>query len=230
MHARRPSLLGVAGPCAVAVAVGGFLYGALFAWIVVGAPGWVPDVWFALLVVGGLVTVPVFVALYERLRVTDDGLALTSLLLGLAGAMGGIVHGGFNLTALINPASVGKEASPDPGGIFRYATAGVALLVVGWLVAGGRSLPVRFGQLALLSGLVLVVTYVGRLYDVITPAHRLTLAPPLLYGLVLHPALYLWLGRLLGARGAGARPSPTDPEAGGAVRPDAGGRDRPAPA
>ena len=209
MDARSPSLLRVAGPCAVAVAVGGFLYGALFAWIVVGAPGWVPDVWFAVLVVGGLVTVPVFVALYLRLRVTDDGLALTSLLLGLAGAMGGVVHGGFNLAALINPASVGKEASPDPGGIFRYATAGVALLVVGRLIVGGRALPVRFGQLALLAGLILVVTYVGRLYDVITPAHRLTLAPPLVYGLVLHPALYLWLARLLGAGGPRPRPAPS---------------------
>lgn len=204
MNVRSPSLRRVAAPCAVAVALGGFLYGVLFAWIVVGAPSWVPKLWFALLVVGGLVTVPVLVALYHRVRVTDDGLALTFLLLGLVGAMGGVVHGGFNLAALINPSSVGKEASPDPGGIFRYATAGVALLVVGWLVVAGRSLPRRFGQLALLSGLVLVVTYVGRLYDFVTPAHRLTLAPPLLYGLVLHPALYLWLARLLSAPTEGA--------------------------
>jgi hypothetical protein len=122
-----------------------------------------------------------------------------------------MVHGAFNLAAQINPGSVGHEASPDPGGIFRYATAGVALLVVGWLIVGGRpaaagasggtgsrrALPVRLGQLALLAGVVLVFTYVGRLYDFITPAHRPTLFPPLLYGLVLHPALYLWLGRLL---------------------------------
>lgn len=44
MDRRRPSLERVAAPCAVAVAAGGFLYGALFAWIVVGAPGWVPKV------------------------------------------------------------------------------------------------------------------------------------------------------------------------------------------
>ncbi len=120
--------------------------------------------------------------------------------------MGGLVHGAFNLAGQINPSSVGDEASPDPGGIFRYATAGLALLVVGWLITSGRVLPVRLGQLALLSGAVLVFTYIGRLYEFITPSNRPTLFPPLLYGLILHPVLYLWLGRLLGT-GKPARPA-----------------------
>ena len=51
---QTPSLERLAGPCATVVGVGGLLYGALFAWIVVGAPDWVPKVWFALLTVGGL--------------------------------------------------------------------------------------------------------------------------------------------------------------------------------
>jgi hypothetical protein len=194
-----PSLDRVAAPCATAVGIGGLLYGALFAWIVAGSPDWVAEVWFALLLGGGLVTVAVTVALYLRLRAVDEGLALTALLLGLAGALGGAVHGAFNLAAQINPASVGDEASPDPGGVFRYLTAGVALALVGWLVLAGRSpgLPRRLGQLALLSGAILVLIYIGRLYDFITPSNWLTLWPPILYGLVLHPALYLWLGKLL---------------------------------
>ena len=200
-----PSLDRLAGPFATAVGVGGLLYGALFAWIVVGSPDWVPDLWFALLTVGGLLAVPVGVALYQRLRATDEGLALTALLLGLAGALGGVVHGAFNLAAQINPASVGKEASPDPGGIFRYATAGLALVVLGWLIMAGRALPRRLGQLALLSGFVLVFIYIGRLYDFITPSNRPTLFPPLLYGLVLHPVFYLWLGRLFSVRERSAR-------------------------
>lgn len=196
---RSPSLDRVAGPCATAVGIGGLLYGALFAWIVAGSPDWVPELWFALLLGGGLVTVAVSVALYLRLRAVDEGLALTALLLGLAGSLGGAVHGAFNLAAQINPASVGEEASPDPGGVFRYLTAGLALSLVGWLVIAGRSsgLPKRLGQLALLSGAILVYVYVGRLYDFITPATRPTLWAPFLYGLVLHPVLYLWLGRLL---------------------------------
>lgn len=197
-----PSLQRVAGPCATAVGIGGLLYGVLFAWIVAGSPDWVPQVWFALLLGGGLVTVAVSVALYLRLRTVDDGLALTALLLGLAGSLGGAVHGAFNLAAQINPASVGEEASPDPGGVFRYLTAGVALALVGWLVIGGPSagLPKRLGQLAVLSGAILVFIYIGRLYDFITPSRRLTLTPPFLYGLVLHPLLYLWLGRVLAPR------------------------------
>src|SRR5438045_3241403 len=141
--AGTPSLDRWASSFATAVGVGGLLYGLLFIWIVQGSPDWVPQVWFALLVLGGLLSVAVAVVLFQRLRPVDEGLALTSLLLGLAGALGGVVHGGFNLAAVINPTSVGDEASPDPGGVFRYLTAGLALLVVGWLVvaAGARTSP-----------------------------------------------------------------------------------------
>ena len=198
----RPSLDRVAGPLATAVAAGGLLFGALFFWIVQGAPDWVPEVWHALLLAGALLSVPVLVAVYQRVRPVDEGLALTALLLGLAGAMGGAVHGAFNLASQINLPSVGAgNSSADAGGVFRYLTAGLGLLVVGWLVVGdgGRAsaLPVRLGQLALGSGAVLAFIYVGRLYDFITPATKFTLIPPLLYGLVLHPALYFWLGKLL---------------------------------
>jgi hypothetical protein len=203
-----PSLDRIAGPCATAVGIGGLLYGALFVWIVEGSPDWVAEVWFTLLILGGLVSVAVGVALFQRLRPTDEGLALTALLLGLAGALGGMVHGAFNLAAHLNPASVGDGASPDPGGIFRYATAGISLLLLGWLVVAGGALPKRLGQLALAGGAILVFIYIGRLYDFITPRHRLTLWPPFLYGLVLHPWLYLWLGRLLRPPAA-AQPTPT---------------------
>jgi hypothetical protein len=196
---RSPLLDRLAGPLATAVGVGGLLYGALFAWIVAGSPSWVGEVWVALLLVGSLISVPVSVAIYQRLRPTDEGLALTALLLALSGALGGAVHGAFNLAARINRESVGDNmSSPDPGGVFRYLTAGVALLAVGWLVLAGGGFPRRVGQLAVAAGAILVFIYVGRLYDFITPSNRVTLIPPLLYGLVLHPLLYLWLGRLLG--------------------------------
>ncbi len=45
--------------------------------------------------------------------------------------------------------------------------------------------------------MVLVYIYVGRLYDFVTPATKISLWAPVLYGLVLFPAFYLWLGRLL---------------------------------
>ena len=193
-----PSLDRLAAPCATAVGVGGLLYGLLFVWIVQGSPDSVSKAWFGLLLLGGLVSVAVAEALFQRLRPVDEGLAVTALLLGLAGALGGMVHAGFNLAAIINLTSVGpNESSPDPGGVFRYLTAGVALLLVGWLVLHGQAFPKRLGQLALASGAILVFIYVGRLYDFITPRTKFTLWPPILYGLVLHPWFYLWLGRLL---------------------------------
>jgi hypothetical protein len=206
-----PSLDRLVGPLATAVGIGGLLYGALFVWIVQGSPDWVPAVWHALLTVGALLSIPVAVALYQRLGPVDEGLALTSLLLNFAAALGGAAHGAWNLAAQINIAQVGRDnASPDPGGILRYATAGLGLLVVGWLVvAAGRrgSVPARFGWLALASGVILIYIYLGRLYDFVTPATKISLWAPVLYGLVLFPWLYLWLGRLLARRTARV-PSP----------------------
>ena len=206
-----PSLDRLAGPLATAVGLGGLLYGALFVWIVQGSPDWVPEVWHALLAVGALLSIPVAVALYQVLRPVDEGFALTALLLNFAAAVGGVAHGAWNLAAQSNIAQVGRDnASPDPGGILRYATAGLGLLLVGWLVVGGlrgpnavdrrSALPVRFGWLAIGSGVILVYIYLGRLYDFVTPATKISLWAPVLYGLVLFPWLYLWLGRLLAGR------------------------------
>ena len=189
--------------------MGGLLYGLLFIWIVQGAPDWVPEVWHALLVTGGLLTIPVTVALFQVVRATDEGWALTALLLSVAGALGGVAHGAWNLAAIINIDQVGRDnASPDPGGILRYASAGLALALIGWLVVAARPgrLPVRFGWLAVGSGVVLLYIYVGRLYDFVRPANKISLWAPVLYGLVLFPAMYLWLGRLLGPQ----RSSSTD--------------------
>jgi hypothetical protein len=201
VRSRAASLDRLAGSCATAVGVGGLLYGVLFAWIVWGSPAWVPELWFGLLLLGGLLSVPVAVALFQRLRVVDEGLALTALVLAVLASAGGILHGGFGLAKAVNPGAVAEGQSPDALGALRFATGGVSLLVLGWLVAAGAALPQRLAPLALLSGAVLVFTYLGRVFDFITPDTKATLIPPLLYGLILHPALYLWLGRAL-------RPSP----------------------
>ena len=68
-----PSLDRVAGRLAGAVAVGGLLYGLLFVWIVEGSPDWVPEFWHALAVGGGLLTIPVTVALYQVVRPPTRG-------------------------------------------------------------------------------------------------------------------------------------------------------------
>ena len=49
------------------------------------------------LMLGGLLSTAVIVALYELVRGNDDAFATWALLLSAAGALGATVHGGFDL-------------------------------------------------------------------------------------------------------------------------------------
>ena len=53
------------------------------------------------LLANGLLATAVLVALHERLRSTDGSFALWALLLGLAGAIGSALHGGYDLAAVL---------------------------------------------------------------------------------------------------------------------------------
>jgi hypothetical protein len=194
--------------CAFLVALGAIVYAILFIAIVEGAGRTTYEWWFFLLMIGGAATVPVFVALCVRLSAVDAGVALTALALGVLAAFGGIMHGSYNLGRLITP----RADSIPPGfeevshGVLRYAVAGVALLLVGWLLARDGGFPNLLAWLALLGGAVLVFIYIGRLFDFITPGDYFSLVPPIAYGFVIHPLLYAWLGSILwrATRPAGA--------------------------
>jgi hypothetical protein len=186
-----------AGTCAVLVGVGGLAYGILFGAIVLGASRPVAVVWLTLGLVGALLATPVSVALYYRLRDTDRGFALLALLLGLAATLGQLENSALGLGGALTPEVAGPGAPADPFGVFRFGLAGVALFVVGWLVVRGGALPRGLGYLAQAGGILLVLVYLGRLTGVIDPATRITVLPPVLYGVVVHPILYVWLGVLL---------------------------------
>lgn len=186
----------LAGYCALFVGLGALVYAILFITIVEGNTETEP--WFAILLIGAIATVPVLVALYCRFAEFDQGLALTTLALGLFGALGGIVHGGYELALLTTPPDVEIGAYPGPEsvakGVLRYLVAGLSLLLVAWLVRSSGLLPRGIAYLAGLGGVLLVFIYVGRLYDFITPGDYVSLLPPLVYGLVVHPLLYGWIG------------------------------------
>lgn len=188
----------LAGLAAFLVAAGALFYAILFIAIVEGAGRTTKEFWFFALMVGGVATVPVLVALYGRLRETDPGLALTAFALGLWAAFGGVLHGGYALGQLVTPTA---RASPSPEtvthGVFRYAVAGLSLLLIGWLIQRGGRFPRGLAYLAYLGGAALVFIYVGRLFDFIQPDDYVSLIPPIVYGFVLHPAFYLWLGLAL---------------------------------
>lgn len=186
-----------AGTSAILVGVGGLAYGLLFGYIVLGAPNAVAITWNVLGLLGALLATSVSVALYYRLRDTDRGFALLALLLGLAASLGQLENSALALGGGLTP-GIGKTAAPsDPFGVFRFGLAGVALFVVGWLIVRGGALPRGLGYLAEAGGILLVLVYLGRLTGVIDPATRITVLPPVLYGIVIHPWFYVWLGLTL---------------------------------
>ena len=190
-----------AGISAILVGVGGLVYGVLFATIVYGAGRPVALTWLGVGLVGALLALPVAVALYMRLRDTDRGFALLALLLGVVASLGQLENSGLTLAKEVGDL-VGE--SSDPAGHFRFGLLGVSLFIVGWLIVRGGALPKRLGYLAEVGGVLLVLTYVGRLTGVIDPATKLTTLPPLLYGVVVHPIFYVWLGRILRREAAAA--------------------------
>ena len=186
-----------AGTCAILVGVGGLIYGILFGAIVLGASRPVAVTWLTLGLVGALLATPVSVALYYRLRDIDRGFALLALLVGLAAALGQFENSALGLGGALTPAIGSRGAPADPFGAFRFGLAGVALFLVGWLAVRGGALPRGLGYLAEAGGILLALVYLGRLTGVIDPATRITVLPPVLYGVVVHPVFYVWLGLVL---------------------------------
>jgi hypothetical protein len=187
-----------AGACAILTAIASFLYAVAFVIVhnvVLSA---------LFLTAIGLLSLAVLVAVYYRLRQTNAPFALWALVLGIAGALGSAVHGGYDLANAIHPPSSALAELPnpvDPRGLLTFGVSGVALFVVGWLIVVGRQFPRRVGYLAYLSAFLLVVLYLGRLI-VVGPSNPVIVIPALLNGFVINPALYLLLGfALLSGRG-----------------------------
>ncbi|MBI3977688.1 MAG: hypothetical protein HY331_05835 [Chloroflexi bacterium] len=182
--------------CAILAGVVGFLYSVSF---IVLQSTLLSGLF---LMLGGLLATATLVAVYGRLRETDAAFALWALLLGLAGAVGSTIHGGYDLANAINPpvttpANLANLPSQiDPRGLLTFAVTGAAVLVFSWLIGRGGRLPRRLGSLGYLLGILLIVVYVGRLI-VLSPANPVLLVPALLAGFVVNPAWYLWLGLAL---------------------------------
>ena len=138
---------------------------------------------------------------YQRVQPAEPGFALLALGLGLAGALGAAVHGGYDLSNAINPpldntaAAANLPSQIDPRGMLTFGVAGLALFFFSWLMSRG-------GFSRGLSGLgygvavLLVWIYLARLI-VQTPTNPLLLAPVLLVGFILNPVWYIWLGASL---------------------------------
>lgn len=156
------------------------------------------------LLVNGLLATAVLVAVYERLRTADPSFALWGLLLGLAGALGSALHGGYDLAAVLREhAAVDPNlpAAMDPRGLLTFGASGIGLWVFAWLIVRSKQLPQRLGYLAYTVAALQIILYLGRLI-VFDAKNPVIVIPALLAGFIATPVFYLWLGITLwrGAR------------------------------
>ncbi len=189
VRARPAAFERLAGACAVLAGVSGFMYAVAF---VVLQDELLSGLF---LMLSGLFTTVVMVAVYERLRETEASFALLALLLGVAGSLGMAVHGGYDLANVINPPpNLPELPNPvDPRGLLTFGVAGAALFVISWLIGRGGRLPSRLGYLGYASAVLLLALYLGRLI-VLDPTSPVILVPALLNGFLVNPIFYVWLG------------------------------------
>lgn len=170
--------------------IAGILYLVFF--IALKNPAALPAALSLLLV--GIFASATLVALYQRLKDEDEGFALWGLLLGIGGAGGAAVHSAFDLAGNLHPPTTPFDyASPvDPRGFLTFAVAGLAAIVLSWVIIRGGALSRSLGYLGILSGILLILLYVA--YMVILDAtNPLVLVLVLLTGII-QPVWYLWLG------------------------------------
>jgi hypothetical protein len=187
-----------AGDCAIAAGIVGFLYAVSFVLlqsVLLSA---------LFLTLGGLLGSAVMVGLFGRLRGAEPGAALWGLVLGAAGTLGSVAHGGYDLANAINvpdtipPNLANLPSQIDPRGLLTFGLTGMAVLVAAWLIGRGGALPARLGWWGYLTGALLIVVYLARLV-VLSPTNPLLLVPVLVTGFVVSPVWYVWLGLALRA-------------------------------
>ena len=153
------------------------------------------------LMLGGLFSTAVLVALYTRLKETGATFALWALLLSIAGAFGAIIHGGYDLADAINPtaANVALANLPsaiDPRGLLTFGVTGLVVFVMAWLMGRGKQIPRALSYWGYLLSILLVVLYLGRLI-ILDPKNPIVLMDALLSGFIVNPVWYVWLGVVL---------------------------------
>jgi len=182
-----------AGWMAILAGISGFLYSVAF--VVLQS-----NLLSALfLLFGGLFSAAALTALYQRLRGTESGFALLGLLLTLSAALGSAIHGGYDLSNSLHPPSSLNPDLPnpiDPRGLLTFGIAGLGLFLLSRLMTQNMNFPKGLAYLGMLSAILMIVLYLGRL--IILQATSLVIViPALLEGFIVNPLWYVWLGLTL---------------------------------
>jgi hypothetical protein len=184
-----------AGLCAILAGIVGFLYAVSFVIL--------HNVLLSslFLLLGGLLFTVVVTAVYQRLMATDAAYALWAFLLSGVGALGTLIHGGYDLANALHPetlaaALANAPSSIDPRGLLTFGLTGLGLLVISWLIGRGTTFPKRLTYLGYLAAALLIILYIARLI-ILTPSSQLIAIPALLSGFIVNPIWYVWLGLAL---------------------------------
>ncbi len=195
-----PGVQRLAGACAVIAGVIGFLYSASFVVVAAGAapqlglgPSWV------LLLFGSFALVVV----YLRVREVEPTVALWSLVLGAAGAIGAAVHGAYELALSLNPPAATQliPSEIDPRGFLTFGMTALALFGISWLMRRGGGFPGGLARLGISRARCWCSSTSGDWLSSPRPT-RSWLVPAALEGFIVNPVWYIWLGLSL----PGARP------------------------
>jgi hypothetical protein len=180
----------LAGWAALLAGISGFLYSIAF--IVLQS-----NLLSALfLMLGGLFSAAALTALYQRLRGTESGFALLGLLLTLSAALGSAIHGGYDLSNTLHPpASLNMDLpNPiDPRGLLTFGIAGLGLFILSWLMTQELRFPKNLAYLGILSAILMIVLYLGRLI-ILQATSLVIIIPALLEGFIVNPIWYISLG------------------------------------
>jgi hypothetical protein len=119
--------------------------------------------------------------------------------LALAGALGSLVHAGYDLSNALHPPAALNADLPsaiDPRGLATFGLAGIGLFVFSWLVMRSGKFPRGLGWLGYLSAVLMLVLYLARLI-ILQASSPVVAIPALLEGFIVNPAWYIWLGIVL---------------------------------
>jgi hypothetical protein len=181
--------------CAMLAGIVGFLYSISFVVLK-------NDLLIALfLMLGGLFATVALSALYSRVRAAEATLAPWAWVLGIAGALGAAIHGGYDLANAINPPAVNftlanLPSSIDPRGLLTFGVAGLGFFGFAWLMGRSNQFPRAMTYLTYLLAILLVVLYLGRLI-ILDAKSPLIVVVGVLSGFIVNPLWYLWLGAVL---------------------------------
>jgi hypothetical protein len=181
-----------AAPVAFAVAVGGVLYSVLFVVAVKSRSSAAATASWLVLLVVALASSAVLVVVYLRVREEDPATSLWALVLAAAGTYGTFAHAGYAISSQQNR-TADLVSQADPRGLAAFGITGLALFAFAVVIRRAGEFPAGLGTLGLVFGVLLVLTYLGRLV-LVDPNNLALLGIAAVAGLVVHPWWWSWLG------------------------------------